>query len=299
MQFFFYCLIYPLLLLISKLPWRIFYLFSSCIYFFTYYIIRYRRKTVAENLSLIFPEKTSSEIKKISRKTYQYMCDMFLEMIKSISISPEEMKNRFKITNMDTLTELEAKNKSIIIMMGHYASYEWTNAIDLISKFECVGIYKPLKNKYFDRLIRRIRGRFGSRVIANKSAYREMYKDLNKKKIHLYGLVSDQSPKIHTAKYWTDFMGVKVPTFMGGEILSKRLGLNIYYLNVEKVKRGYYEASLIPISEDSKNAEEYAITKKFLRLLEDQIIKKPENYMWTHKRWKHRNAEIPKGVIVN
>lgn len=299
MQLVIYRLVYPLLWIISKLPWRLFYMLSTCTYLLMYYIVRYRKKTVTENLSLAFPEKTKKELQRIRKASYKHTCDMFLEMIKSISISEEEMKNRFKITNIDMLTELAAKNESIIVMMGHYASYEWTNVVDLISDFGCVGIYKPIENKYFDRLVHRIRGRFGSRVIANRTAYREMVRDLNNKTLSLYGLFADQSPKINATKYWTDFMGVTVPTFAGGELLSKRLGLKIYYLNVEKVGRGYYEASFIPISENPKETEDYVITKKFVNLLEKQIRNKPEYYMWTHNRWKHRNAALPKGAVIN
>jgi len=299
MQLVIYRLVYPLLWVISKLPWRLFYFLSNCTYILMYYIVRYRKKTVTENLLLAFPEKKKKEIQRIRKASYKHTCDMFLEMIKSISISEEEMKNRFKITNIDMLTELAAKNKSIIVMMGHYASYEWTNVVDLISDFGCVGIYKPIENKYFDRLVHRIRGRFGSRVIANRTAYREMVRDLNNQTLSLYGLFADQSPKINATKYWTDFMGVTVPTFAGGELLSKRLGLNIYYLNVEKVGRGYYEASFVPISENPKESEDYFITKKFVNLLEKQIRNKPEYYMWTHNRWKHRNAKLPKGAVIN
>ncbi len=301
MQLLIYRLVYPILWLVSKLPWRLFYGFSTFIFVLTYYIIRYRRKTVRENLNLVFPEKTESEINEISRKSYQHMCDMFLEMIRSISISSEEMTKRFEIINIDKLKELEVKNKSVVIMMGHYNSYEWTNSIDIISKFRCVGIYKPIKNKYFDRLVHRIRGRFGARLIPSAKVFRQVTKDQQKEnpELCIYGLISDQSPKINRALYWTDFMGIKVPAVTGGEVLSKRLDMSIFYLHVEKVKRGHYQASIIPISEDPKNSEEYAITKQFIKLLEKQIYTKPENYLWTHKRWKHRNAEIPKNAILD
>jgi len=301
MQFIVYYLVYPVLWLISRLPWRLFYVFSSFIFFLLYYIIRYRRKTVSENLALVFPEKNSSDRKKIQKASYQHMCDMFLEMIKTISIKEEEIIKRFKIKNVDLLTELESKNKSIIVMMGHYASYEWTNSIDLISKFNCVGIYKPVKNKYFDRLAHRIRGRFDSRLIPSHRVYREITTDQRKEnpELNLYGLISDQSPKANNAMYWTDFMGVTVPAFMGGEAIARRLDLSIFYLHVEKVKRGFYEASFVPISQASASEKEHVITKKFLQLLERQIRNKPQNYLWTHKRWKHRNTPIPKGATVD
>ncbi|WP_299189895.1 lysophospholipid acyltransferase family protein [uncultured Aquimarina sp.] len=300
MQLVIYSLVYPILWIISKLPWRLFYLFSTCVYILTYHIIRYRRKTVTENLNLAFPDKNTKEINRIRKASYKHMCDMFLEMIRSLSISEKEIVKRFHITNLDAIVDLENKNKSIITMMGHYNSYEWTNSIDLISKFRCVGIYKPIKNKYFDKLVHRIRGRFNSRLIPSAKVFREMTMDQRKEnpELSLYGLISDQSPKLNNATFWTDFMGIKVPAFVGGEVLSRRLGLSIFYLHVEKIKRGYYEATLVPISEDPKNEEEYAITKKFTKLLEEQIKHKPENYLWTHKRWKHRSAKPPKDAVI-
>ncbi|AXT59090.1 lipid A biosynthesis acyltransferase [Aquimarina sp. AD10] len=294
-----YRVVYPILWCISKLPWGLFYAFSTGIYYFVYYIIGYRKKAVKENLELVFPQKTPKEIKQIRKGFYKHMCDMFLEMIKSISISNEEMIKRFKVTNLDDLKNLEAKGKSMMVFMAHYASYEWSNVVDIQTKIQAVGIYKPLGNIYFDRLVQRIRARFGSRLIPNRNAMKEITKDQKKDGVYMYGLVSDQSPKLHRSQYWTDFMGIKVPTFVGAEVLAKRLDLNVFYLKVSKIKRGYYEATFVPITDDPKSCEDYAIVKDYLRMLEEQIYKEPQYYLWTHKRWKHRNAEKPKGATVD
>ncbi|GGX25420.1 hypothetical protein GCM10007384_28120 [Aquimarina muelleri] len=227
------------------------------------------------------------------------MCDMFLEMIKSISISNEEMKQRFKVTNIEKLHELETKGENIIVFMAHYASYEWANVVDIQTNFQAVGVYKKIGNIHFDRLVKRIRARFGSRVVTTKEAMKVITEDQARDNLYMYGLVSDQSPKIHKATFWTDFMGIKVPAFLGAEVLSKRLGLNAYYLQVKKVKRGYYEAEIITLTEDPKNCQNYSITKKYLQLLEHQIYNKPEYYLWSHKRWKHHNAPIPKDATVD
>lgn len=299
MQLIIYYLVYPIILGISKLPWRLFYAFSTCTYIMVYYIIRYRRKTVIENLQLVFPEKSKKEIQDISKSFYKHMCDMFLEMTKSLSISREELIKRYKVVNLDEFHEFERKNKSIITLMGHYGSFEWSNAVDLVSLNPCVGIYKQIENKYFDRLAHRIRGRFDSRLIPSHKVARQIIKDKQEGAVCGYGMISDQSPKISNAKYWTDFMGVKVPIFLGGEFLAQRLDVIVLYLHVEKVKRGHYEVKFIPISENSKEEEPYFIIKKYLQLLEDQIREKPQYYLWTHKRWKHRNSQIPEGAIVD
>jgi len=300
MQLLVYSLVYPLLWLLSKLPWKLFYMFSTFTFFLVYYVIRYRRKTVTENLTLAFPEKSLLEIKKIRTGFYKHMCDMFLEMIKSISISDEEMKKRFKITNIEKLHALEKEGKNIMVFMAHYASYEWSNVADIQTKFQAVGIYKKIENKYFDRLVQRIRARFGSRVVTTKNARKEITEDQEQNRgLYMYGLASDQSPKIYNAMYWTDFMGIKVPTFMGAEVLAKKSGLNVYYLKVEKLKRGYYAGEFVTITEDSKNCKDYEIVKKYLRMLEEQIKRNPEYYLWSHKRWKHRNAVRPEGATID
>ncbi|TPN82441.1 lysophospholipid acyltransferase family protein [Aquimarina algicola] len=299
MQLLTYALVYPLLWVISKLPWKLFYAFSTFIFIIIYYVAGYRKKTVTNNLKLVFPEKKEKEIKKIRKEFYKHMCDMFLEMIKSISISDHEMKKRFKLTNLDDLLELEAQGENIMVFMAHYASYEWSNVVDLQTKFQAVGIYKPIDNKYFDRLIHKIRARFGSRVISSRDAMKIITDDQSKEGLYMYALVSDQSPKMHNAMYWTDFLGIKVPTFLGAEVLAKRLDLKVFYLQVEKVKRGFYEATLVPIESDTQSCKDYSIVKKYLRLLENQIINKPEYYLWSHKRWKHRNKAIPQGATID
>ncbi len=299
MQLLIYRIVYPILWLVSKLPWKLFYAFSTLIFILVYYIVRYRRKTVTSNLKLVFPEKTRSEINTIRRDFYKHMCDMFLEMIKSLSISREDLIKRYKVINLDEFHEFEKKNKTIITLMGHYGSFEWSNAIDLVSINPCVGIYKQIANKHFDKLAHRIRGRFDSRLIPSHKVARQIIKDKQEGNVCAYGMISDQSPKLSNAKYWTDFMGIKVPIFLGGEFLAQRLDTIVLYLQVKKVSRGHYEVKFIPISEKSKEEEKFYCIKKYLQLLEAQIREEPQYYLWTHKRWKHRNATIPKGAIVD
>lgn len=299
MQLLVYRLVYPILWIISKLPWRLLYILSTIIYILIYHIIRYRRKVVSTNLILAFPEKSNKEIKNICKKFYKHMCDMFMEMIKSLSISKEEMTNRFTIIDQHTFKELQAKNKSIIVLMGHYASYEWAIAAQFVMDFPIVAVYKKIKNPYFDQLAHRIRGKFNTRLIDNHNVIKEITRDKVHGRLCAYGLLSDQSPKLKNALYWTDFMNIKVPVITGGEVLSKRLNMPITYLKVEKVKRGYYQAKFITITDNPKNSDDHYITKTYLQLLEGQIKEKPEYYLWTHRRWKHRNAKIPKGTQVD
>ncbi len=298
MQLLVYRLVYPLIWCISKLPWKLFYLFSDFVYILTYYIVGYRRKTVTSNLVLAFPDKSPKEIARIRKAFYKHMCDMFLEMVKSLSITEEELKERFKLTNIAFLRTLEAQNKSALVMYAHYASYEWSNSIDLISSFACVGIYKKIANPHFDALLQRIRARFGSPLIESKNVIRKIIKDRQAGKLHFYGMISDQTPKMQNASYWRPFMGVTVPMFLGTQILSKKLDLPVYYMKVTKKKRGFYEAEFVPITTHPKNCGTYEIVDTYTRLLEEQIYEQPEYYLWTHKRWKFKDFPKPSDAVI-
>lgn len=299
MQRLVFWLVYPLLWFLSILPFKLFYLFSDFVFVVVYYLVRYRRKTVTENLQLVFPQKSSEEIKRIRKKFYRHMVDMFLEMIKSISISNEELKKRFAFTNLDEVRKLQEMNKSIIIACGHYASYEWLNAIQLHGlDYRGFGIYKKIKNKHFDKLVKDIRGRFNGTLITTTKTTKTITENQQKGILGMYAMVADQSPKLSRSKVWTEFMGIKTPVFTGTEKLSRHLDMAVVYLHVEKVKRGHYIATFKPISYEPSKEPEFYITRKYFDELEAQIKEEPEYYLWTHKRWKHRNAALPKDAVL-
>jgi len=287
MQFFAFILIYPILWLISILPFRLLYLFSDFICFLIYRIVKYRKKTVRENLALALPHLTREERNVIEKKFYQHMCDLFLEMIKTMTISDAEINKRFVFKNIDVLRNLEKKGKSIALLTGHYASYEWVISMNRILEIKGIAIYKRIRNKYFDKLVRDIRSRFKAYLITTKETATVMAENNAKNELCIYGFAGDQSPKSN-AVHWNTFMGIETPIHTGAEFLSKRFDMNVVYLEVQKVKRGYYEATFEILSEDVKSVPDYEITDTFIRKLEQQILKAPEYYLWTHKRWKYR-----------
>ena len=299
MQGLVFWLVYPFLWLISVLPFPLFYLVSDVIFVVVFYLVRYRRKIVKSNLILVFPEKNAAEIKKIEKKFYRHMVDMFLEMIKSISISDEELKKRFSFTNLEEVKDLEKRNKSILLACGHYASYEWMNSLQLYDlSYRAFGVYKKIKNNHFDRLAKKIRGRYDAELIPTREAKHKITENQKKGVLGAYAMVADQSPRVVRAKAWTDFMGIQVPIFSGLEDLSRKLDMAVVYLHVEKVKRGFYQATFKTISITPAQEEDFYISRKFFDKLEEQINTAPEFYLWTHKRWKHRNFPIPEGVEI-
>lgn len=289
MQFIAYILIYPLLWLISILPFWLLYKVSDGVYFILYYIIGYRKKVVLDNLRLVFPEKSENEILKITKAFYKHLCDMIVEAIKSISISKKEMQKRYVYTNVDVIHRLEEKNRSILFFMAHYASWEWTFILQTYINHKGYAVYKRLRNKHFDKLVKRIRAQYNSQLITTKETFSVLARAKKNNELTINGFAFDQSPKPSKAAHWQKFMGIKVPVYVGGEILAKRLDMATLFLKVKKVKRGYYEATFHELSETPKDFADFKITDMALKLVEEEILEAPEHYLWTHKRWKHRD----------
>lgn len=277
--------------MISILPFRLLYIFSDCVYILVYRIIGYRKKTVRENLALALPHLTEKERLVIEKKSYKHLCDMFLEMIKTMTISVKEIEKRFVLKNVDYYLEMEKQGKSIALMCGHYASYEWSISINSQITFDGFAIYKRINNKYFDDLVKKIRSRFKAYLITTKETVPTIEANNEKGVKGLYGFASDQSPQVKSKTYWSKFMGIEVPVYTGAEMLAKKFDMNIMFMKIKKVKRGFYEMEFELLTDDAKSIPDYQITETFLRKVEQQILEAPEFYLWTHKRWKHRNRK--------
>jgi KDO2-lipid IV(A) lauroyltransferase len=286
MQLLIYLLAYPFLWLISILPFPMLYFFSDCICFVVYRVIGYRKKIVRRNLELAFPEKSMAERRDIERKFYHHLCDMFLEMIKTMTISAEEMDRRFTYSNLEVYQKMEQKGKSIAVLCSHYASYEWLLSINKHTEFRGYAIYKQINNDYFDRLVQRIRSRYNAGLIRTRDT-RAVIKEHQEKGIAaLYGFASDQSPRLSRAQHWANFLGVYSPIHTGAETLAKRFNMNVIFLKVRKIKRGFYQATFEEMTDDVRSLPDYELSVDFIHRVEKQIREQPEYYLWTHKRWK-------------
>ncbi|NKI25108.1 lysophospholipid acyltransferase family protein [Arenibacter sp. 6A1] len=292
MQLLVYLLAYPFLWLISILPFRLFYLFSDFIYVLVFHVVGYRKEVVYNNLKLVFPKKTEEEILKIRKGFYHHMCDTFLEMVKTMSLSKKEAFRRFKITNIEVLQDI-SKNKSVLVVCSHYANWEWLISTNNHVDAKGYGVYQKVGNKHFDRLIKKIRAKWNTELISQRETVKTVVGNARNGVLAVYGMVSDQSPRVTKNQYWREFMGVKVPVFNGPENLAKKLDLAVLFMKVSKVKRGYYSAEIIPITLSGKDTEKNEITDEFFRLTENQIKERPEHYLWSHRRWKHRD-KVPK-----
>ena len=288
MQLLVFFLLYPIIWFISILPFRILYLFSDMVYGLVYYVIGYRKKIVRHNLAIALPHLSAKERLVIEKKSYHHLCDMFLEMIKTMSLSEKEMDKRFSFTNLETLTNMEKEGKSIAVMMAHYASYEWAISLNKYSALTSYAIYKKIANKHFDKLVKDIRLKFKAVLITTSETIPTIEKNYRDNHLGLYGFASDQSPHLSKTHHWGTFMGLETPVHTGAEMLVKRFDMNVIFLKVKKVKRGYYEATFETMFDQPSTVPNYQISDEFLRRVEKQILEAPEYYLWTHKRWKHK-----------
>jgi KDO2-lipid IV(A) lauroyltransferase len=279
----------PLLIFISWLPFRLLYFISDLFYYILYYGIKYRRKIVRKNLELSKVAKSTKDLIRIEKKFYRHLTDVFFEMFKFYSISPEEMKKRFYIENPEIFYELEKKNKSVMFMTSHYGGFEWFLSINYHVPQLPFAVYTPLSNKSLDSLIKKFRLRHGSKLISRYKAGSYIKKQIKENKLFLYGMAADQSAQIRSITYWKEFLGVKVPVFTGSERIAKQHDIPVVFGKVVKIKRGHYKVVVDLISEFPNEYKDYQITDIYIKKLEKQIREIPEYYYWTHNRFKHKD----------
>jgi Lauroyl/myristoyl acyltransferase len=286
-----YILIYPL----AVLPFRILYYLSDFTFFIVYYLTRYRRKLVRDNLRNAFPEKSEKERHSIEQSFYHHFCDYFYETIKILNISDSRMKRHFIFKNEELIQYFLNDKKPVILMMGHYGNWEWVTSIPLWLKrsenLEIGQIYRPLKNKIFDRFFIKLRTRFNTFNYAKNAVYREIIRMKKNEKIWLLGFISDQKPSRQHIHYWTNFLNQDTAALIGAERIAKQTNSSVCYLDVKRVKRGFYEGKVKLITDTPSETQEFEITEKYMRLLEKTIIRDPACYLWSHNRWKYKKEQ--------
>lgn len=290
MQFIVFILVYPIIWLLSILPLRVLYILSDFVYVLMYYVFGYRKKIVFGNLKLSFPNKTEKELLVIQKKFYHHFIDIFIEMIKSFTISKKEILKRYKYTNVEVINNIENKGKSIVIMGAHYNNWEWIITLNKYVKSQGFAAYTKINNKYFEKKMLNSRQKLGANFIQTTKFVPTMESNKANKVLSIYGLLSDQSPQLHKAKYFREFMGVKAPIHTGAEFLAKRFDCAVVLMKTKKIKRGYYETTFELLAESPNDFKDYQITDIFLDKIEEQIREKPEYYFWSHNRWKHTNS---------
>lgn len=291
MQFFLYILIYPLLILLSFLPFKILYWISDILYFFMYYITGYRKKVVRKNLSLAFPEKDLKQRKQIEKNFYHHFSDLIIEMLKAFRMSLPEIQKHFRFVNPEILNEISQKGQNIILVSGHYGNWEWVFPLAKLTQAQPIATYLKINNRFFEKMMLNNRQRFGGKLVETKQLKKELQTYKNGSKKFILGLLADQSPQLHRSRYWRKFFGIEVPVFVGPEKLAKEYNAAYVFMNIKKIKRGFYEAHFETITTQPEQFQNFDLTDQYFQKLEKMILQNPAYYLWTHNRFKHKNRK--------
>jgi len=282
-----YYLFYSFAWFISILPTKLQYVISDFFYVIIFYIIKYRRDVVASNLRKSFPEKSEQELKKIEKAYYHHLLDLFIEVMSMINISDKAMRKRNKFMNIELLDDLSKRNIGIVGVAGHYCNWEWFNYLNANCDYRGLAIYKPLSDKNFEKFMNRIREKYGSIAVPMKRTLKQLIIQSRKEELPFSMMVADQAPGKDEHQYWTTFLNQETAIYLGVEKIAKKFNHAVVFINMRKVKRGYYETTFELITDKPNETKEFEITEKHARLLENLIKENPQYWLWSHKRWKH------------
>ena len=289
-----YYIVYALWYLLSLLPFRVLYWLSDFIFVIVFYVIHYRRRTVWVNIVTSFPEREPEEHKVIERNFYRWFCDYLVESIKLMTMSREQLKRRMVFKGTELVNELTENGQSIAAYLGHYCNWEWVTSLPLwvTPKAQCGQIYHVLENSEFDKLFLDLRQRHGAVCIPMAETLRRLAEYRQKKQPVVIGYISDQVPFWNNIHHWLDFLNHDTPVLTGTERLARSAGHAVFYIDVERPKRGYYVAEFKLIARDPKQTKDYELTDAYFKLLEESIKRAPQYWLWTHNRWKRTHEEF-------
>lgn len=273
------------LYILSLLPLPILLFFARLLYYPLYHIFGYRKKVVRENLQKSFPEKSLQEIIKIEKSFFKYLADLIFEIIKLNSISEREIRKRVKFNGLAQVEEYFSRGESVLACTGHYGNWELCMlALGLnLSATEYV-IYKPLSNEIFENWFQKWRTRFGNQFVPMRQTLRQII--ATKAETTMYCFASDQTPVKEETQYTLQFLNQPTAVFLGLEKIALQTNRPIFYFDVIKVKRGYYEVNCLLLCEEPKATQGHEITDLLFQFLNKTIQREPPFWLWSHKRWK-------------
>lgn len=273
--------------IIGILPFRVLYIFSDLMYFVLLYVMRYRKSVVRKNLEGCFPEKSKKEIDKLIRLSYKNLTDVIVEGFKAFTMSDRQIRERHKVLNPEIVDYLDNNKTGVIATPCHYGNWEWGSmSPSLYFSHKIIVFYKPLSNPYINRFVNKNRSRTGG-ILTSIYKTAETFKKLTDKGV-IYIMAADQSPSNAKRAVWVDFMGRETAFLHGPEIYAKKYNYPVIFTDIKRVKRGFYELTLSLISDHSSKTVDGEITRLYAKKLETAIRNKPEDYLWSHKRWKHQ-----------
>lgn len=286
-----YLLYYLIMVPVSFLPYSIIKRLSDVFYFFLYYVFRYRQKVVKENIQKSFPNLTPTEQERLSKKFFHHLCDTVFDTIICFSATKKRLLSHISCKNPQLLDAYSAKGQSVAIAIGHYNSWEFFLAgLNSFVTSQIVIIFQPLSNHFMNKKMMQAREAFGTRMISKEEVKAFFQEKAVKPTATVFAI--DQWPGNAKRAYWMDFLNQETAVAYGIEKYAKEFDLPVIYARIYKIERGYYEIEFVELCNNSKNTDYGYITESVTKALEQDILKQPEYWLWSHRRWKRTKAQI-------
>jgi KDO2-lipid IV(A) lauroyltransferase len=279
-----YRAVYAVTYALSLAPMGFLYAMASFTFFLAYYIIGYRKTVVIQNISRSFPSMQYGEVRAIERKFYSCFMSYFAEMIKAVSAPAEALDRKITFENLDLINSHINSGRDVIACLGHCANWEVLSFMPYKAHYETYAVYKPLKSRVMDRLMIKIRMRFGMKLLKDSAVVRHILSKRSHPSVYLF--LADQSPRSKEEEYKLTFLNQETYVFSGMEKLARAGQTAVVYLHITQPSKGRYRIVCLPVCANAGLGEDGEITKKYIDLLTENIREEPYGWLWTHRRWK-------------
>ncbi|HEY0746822.1 MAG TPA: lysophospholipid acyltransferase family protein [Steroidobacteraceae bacterium] len=271
--------------LLSRLPWAALYAFSAFLYWLAYYLVRHRQHVIREQLEKVFPNSTAADREVIHKQFLRNFCDVAVELLKSVSMTQAEMRRRMYVTNSELPRQYLGQGQSIMFMTSHLGNWEWLlHGVTLQLGYPVDAAYKPLHDQWAERLMLNVRSRFGARLVPAKELLADFFR--RRGVVRAVGMNADQAPVSTDKRYWTQFLGQDTAFYIGGEQIARAMHLPVLYAHVRRVRRSHYEVEFRPLWDGKEPLEPNALTERYARACELDVLKSPADWLWSYRRWR-------------
>jgi Kdo2-lipid IVA lauroyltransferase/acyltransferase len=269
----------------SRLPMRVLYAFSTFLYLLAFYVVRHRHQVIREQIRKVFPDSSDAEQVRIHKRFLRNFCDVLMEVVKSVSMHADDMRDHMRIVNLEAARRHLDAGQSLMFVTSHLCNWEWLlHGMALQLGYPVDAAYKPLHDQWAERLMLKIRSRFGARLVPAK----ELLADFLKRRgiVRALAMNADQAPVSTDKRYWTQFLGQDTAFYVGADQIARATRLPVLYVSMRRIRRGYYEADLQPLWDGREATEPNTVTERYARACEIDVLKSPADWLWSYRRWR-------------
>ena len=269
----------------SRLPMWVLYAFSTFVYLLAFYVVRHRHHVIREQIRKVFPDLSDAEQVRIHKRYLRNFCDVLMEVVKSVSMRADDMRDRMRIVNLEAARRHLDAGQSLLFVTSHLCNWEWLlHGMALQLGYPVDAGYKPLHDQWAERLMLTIRSRFGARLVPAKDFLADFLQ--RRGIVRAVGMNADQAPVSTDKRYWTHFLGQDTAFYIGAEQIARAMRLPVVYVSVRRIRRGYYEADLMPLWDGREQIEPNTVTERYARACEIDVLKSPADWLWSYRRWR-------------